>query len=299
MEQILEKMRRAGYNRRMREIAFDTVVSAAEECVKACLRLDPAAERALRAALAREDNPNAAFALSTLLENASVAQNEGLTLCQDTGMAVFFVRLGQDAHITGGLLEEAVNEGVRRGYRRYGCRASVLDPVTRVNTGDNTPAIIHIETTAGDKIELDFLPKGFGSENMTRLYMLTPSAGLDGVVDAVVDAVKTAGSKPCPPVIVGVGIGGTFDKALCENGLAYNGAIPRRPRTEMSGAHIRPRIRRAGLRRRQHRSRRAYRQTPHAHHRPARCGQHSMQRRTQGACRRLTAVAPPQEEHGI
>ncbi len=213
MEQILEKMRQAGYNRRMREIAFDTVVSAAEECVKACLRLDPAAERALRAALAREDNPNAAFALSTLLENASVAQNEGLTLCQDTGMAVFFVRLGQDAHITGGLLEEAVNEGVRRGYRRYGCRASVLDPVTRVNTGDNTPAIIHIETTAGDKIELDFLPKGFGSENMTRLYMLTPSAGLDGVVDAVVDAVKTAGSKPCPPVIVGVGIGGTSEKA--------------------------------------------------------------------------------------
>lgn len=213
MEQILEKMRQAGYNRRMREILFDDVVSAAEECVQACLRLDPAAAIALREALAREQNPNAAFALSTLLENASVAEGKGLVLCQDTGMAVFFVRLGQDVHITGGLLEDAINEGVRRGYRRYGCRASVLDPVTRVNTGDNTPAIIHIETACGDKIELDFLPKGFGSENMTRLYMLTPSAGTEGVINAVVDAVKTAGSKPCPPIIVGVGIGGTSEKA--------------------------------------------------------------------------------------
>ena len=213
MEQILEKMRQAGYNRRMREILFDDVVSAAEECVQACLRLDPAAVVALREALAREQNPNAAFALSTLLENASVAEEKGLVLCQDTGMAVFFVRLGQDVHITGGLLEDAINEGVRRGYRRYGCRASVLDPVTRVNTGDNTPAIIHIETACGDKIELDFLPKGFGSENMTRLYMLTPSAGTEGVINAVADAVKTAGSKPCPPIIVGVGIGGTSEKA--------------------------------------------------------------------------------------
>lgn len=213
MEQILEKMRQAGYNRRMREILFDDVVKAAEECVRACLRLDPAAAVALREALAREQNPNAAFALSTLLENASVAEEKGLVLCQDTGMAVFFVRLGQDVHITGGLLEDAINEGVRRGYRRYGCRASVLDPVTRVNTGDNTPAIIHIETACGDKIELDFLPKGFGSENMTRLYMLTPSAGTEGVINAVADAVKTAGSKPCPPIIVGVGIGGTSEKA--------------------------------------------------------------------------------------
>lgn len=213
MEQILEKMRQAGYNRRMREILFDDVVSAAEECVQACLRLDPAAVVALREALAREQNPNAAFALSTLLENASVAEEKGLVLCQDTGMAVFFVRLGQDVHIAGGLLEDAINEGVRRGYRRYGCRASVLDPVTRVNTGDNTPAIIHIETACGDKIELDFLPKGFGSENMTRLYMLTPSAGTEGVINAVADAVKTAGSKPCPPIIVGVGIGGTSEKA--------------------------------------------------------------------------------------
>lgn len=213
MEQILEKMRQAGYNRRMREILFDDVVKAAEECVQACLRLAPAAAVALREALAHEQNPNAAFALSTLLENASVAEEKGLVLCQDTGMAVFFVRLGQDVHITGGLLEDAINEGVRRGYRRYGCRASVLDPVTRVNTGDNTPAIIHIETACGDKIELDFLPKGFGSENMTRLYMLTPSAGTEGVINAVADAVKTAGSKPCPPIIVGVGIGGTSEKA--------------------------------------------------------------------------------------
>lgn len=213
MEQILEKMRRAGYNRRMREITFESIAAAAENCVRACLSLDPVAENELRAALAREDNPNAAFALSALLENADVARKHGLVLCQDTGMAVFFVRLGQDVHVTGGLLEDAVNEGVRRGYRRYGCRASVLDPITRVNTGDNTPAVIHIETATGDGIELDFLPKGFGSENMTRLYMLTPSAGTDGIIDAVTDAVKTAGSKPCPPITVGVGIGGTSEKA--------------------------------------------------------------------------------------
>lgn len=197
----------------MREITFESIASAAENCVRACLGLDVSAERALRDALAREDNPNAAFALSTLLDNARVARENGLVLCQDTGMAVFFVRLGQDVHVTGGLLEDAVNEGVRRGYRRYGCRASVLDPVTRINTGDNTPAIIYVETALGDKIEMDFLPKGFGSENMTRLYMLTPSAGTEGVIDAVTDAVKTAGSKPCPPVIVGVGIGGTSEKA--------------------------------------------------------------------------------------
>lgn len=213
MKQILEKMRPSGYNRRMREITFESIASAAENCVRACLGLDVSAERALRDALAREDNPNAAFALSTLLDNARVARENGLVLCQDTGMAVFFVRLGQDVHVTGGLLEDAVNEGVRRGYRRYGCRASVLDPVTRINTGDNTPAIIYVETALGDKIEMDFLPKGFGSENMTRLYMLTPSAGTEGVIDAVTDAVKTAGSKPCPPVIVGVGIGGTSEKA--------------------------------------------------------------------------------------
>ena len=129
-------------------------------------------------------------------------------------MAVFYIALGQDVHITGGLLGDAVDEGVRQGYAECGWRASVLDPLTRVNTKDNTPAILHIELTSGDKLVLDFLPKGFGSENMSRLFMLTPSAGIKGVEDSIVEAVRLAGANPCPPVIVGVGIGGTAEKAM-------------------------------------------------------------------------------------
>ena len=129
-------------------------------------------------------------------------------------MAVFFVRLGQDAHVTGGLLTDAIDEGVRIGYAECGWRASVLDPLTRVNTKDNTPAIVHLEIVAGDGLTLDFLPKGFGSENMSRLFMLTPSAGIQGVEDSIVEAVRLAGANPCPPVIVGVGIGGTAEKAM-------------------------------------------------------------------------------------
>ncbi len=197
----------------MRDISFKTIADAAEECVRACLELDVATEKAIRTALKDEDNSNAAFALELLLENASIAKKQGLTLCQDTGMAVFFVKLGRDVHITDGLLEDAINEGVRRGYKRFGCRASVLDPITRKNTGDNTPAVIHIETEEGENITLDFLPKGFGSENMTKLFMLTPAQGTEGIIESVVEAVKVAGNKPCPPVIVGVGIGGTSEKA--------------------------------------------------------------------------------------
>ena len=129
-------------------------------------------------------------------------------------MAVFYIGLGQDVRITGGLLSDAVDEGVRQGYRECGWRASVLDPLTRVNTKDNTPAILHIELTEGDGLTLDFLPKGFGSENMSRLFMLTPSAGIKGVEDSIVEAVRLAGANPCPPVIVGVGIGGTAEKAM-------------------------------------------------------------------------------------
>ena len=213
MRQILENRAAAGYNSLMREITFETLAEAAADCVKACLCLPEGAKAALKAARAREENEAAAFALDMLLENAETAEREGLALCQDTGMAVFFVTLGLGVRFTGGRIEDAINEGVRRGYRRYGCRASVLDPLTRVNTGDNTPAIVHIETEESENITLDFLPKGFGSENMTRLYMLTPSAGIRGIADCVEDAVRAAGSKPCPPVIVGVGIGGTSEKA--------------------------------------------------------------------------------------
>ena len=214
----------------MREITATDITEAVRTLVKACGRLTPSGKKALAACLARESSDAARFALSALLENAETAEREGLALCQDTGMAVFYVALGQDVHITGGLLNDAINEGVRKGYGECGWRASVLDPLTRVNTKDNTPAIVHIELTEGDGLSLDFLPKGFGSENMSRLFMLTPSAGILGVEDSIVEAtpsagilgvedsiveaVRLAGANPCPPVVVGVGIGGTAEKAM-------------------------------------------------------------------------------------
>lgn len=198
----------------MRTVYYQEIAAAAESCVKACGRLTPSCLKAMRAAAERESGGAARFALGMLLKNAETAERENLAVCQDTGMAVFFAEIGQDVHIEGGLFADAVNEGVRKGYAANGYRASVLDPVTRINTGDNTPAVIHVELTYGDKINLTFLPKGFGSENMSKLYMLTPSAGLNGAEDAVVDAVKLAGSNPCPPVVVGVGLGGTAEKAM-------------------------------------------------------------------------------------
>lgn len=198
----------------MKEISFGEIVASVRECVKACGRLTPSAKCALEESLKKESSPAARFALSMLAENAATAEREGLALCQDTGMAVFFVRLGQEVHITGGTLSDAVDEGVRLGYAECGWRASVLDPLTRVNTKDNTPAILHVELVAGESLVMDFLPKGFGSENMSRLFMLTPSVGIKGVEDSVVEAVRLAGANPCPPVIVGVGIGGTAEKAM-------------------------------------------------------------------------------------
>lgn len=204
----------ARYNVRMKEITFDEIVRAIRDCVTACGRLTPSCKKALRESLERESGSAARFALEMLIENAETAENEHLAVCQDTGMAVFYIGLGQDVRITGGLLSDAVDEGVRQGYRECGWRASVLDPLTRMNTKDNTPAILHIELTEGDGLTLDFLPKGFGSENMSRLFMLTPSAGIKGVEDSIVEAVRLAGANPCPPVIVGVGIGGTAEKAM-------------------------------------------------------------------------------------
>ena len=198
----------------MREITYEQIVNAVRECVRACGRLTPSCKKALEDCLAKESGSAARFALSMLVKNADTAENENLAVCQDTGMAVFYVQLGQDAHVTGGLLTDAIDEGVRIGYAECGWRASVLDPLTRVNTKDNTPAIVHLEIVAGDGLTLDFLPKGFGSENMSRLFMLTPSAGIQGVEDSIVEAVRLAGANPCPPVIVGVGIGGTAEKAM-------------------------------------------------------------------------------------
>ena len=171
------------------------------------------AASALSAAAAKERNQNARFALSTYVQNAQIARETGLPVCQDTGMCVVFLEIGQDVTLAGEFLGDAVNGAVARAYQNGYFRKSVCDPLTRKNTGDNTPAALHVEIVKGNKVKITVLPKGFGSENMSKLYMLTPSKGTEGIVQAVVDTVKAAGANPCPPVYVGVGIGGTFDGA--------------------------------------------------------------------------------------
>ncbi len=205
----------------------NAVYSAA---LKAGVAVTPSCRKALISAYGKESNPAAKFALETLLKNGDTAVKEGMPVCQDTGMAVVILEIGQEIFLEGKLLSDAVNDGVRRAYKDGYFRKSVCDPVTRKNTGDNTPAVIHTQIIAGDKIHITFLPKGFGSENMSRLYMLKPAQGVDGIIDAIVNTVKLAGSRPCPPVVVGVGIGGTFDtcaflakKALTREIGSHNG----------------------------------------------------------------------------
>ena len=196
----------------MRNIPSEEIENAVYRLAKeACLNLIPSCKAALEKAEREESGESAKFALSTLLKNAEVAAAESMAVCQDTGYAVILAEIGQDAHVDGKLFSDAVNDGVRRAYEDFRFRKSVCDPITRVNTADNTPAAVHTEIVAGDKISLTFLPKGFGSENMSRIYMLTPAKGVNGILDAIEETVKLAGSKPCPPVFVGVGIGGTFD----------------------------------------------------------------------------------------
>ncbi len=164
-------------------------------------------------AIAKEESPLGVEILKELKENARIAKEERVAICQDTGFAVIFLELGQDVHLVGGDLREAVFEGVREGYRDGYLRKSICHPFTRVNTGDNTPAIIHTEVVPGDKVKITVAPKGGGSENMSRVVMLTPSDGVEGIKRFVVQRVKESGSNPCPPTIVGVGIGGTFEQA--------------------------------------------------------------------------------------
>ena len=177
---------------------------------KAGVTLTPACHAALESAAAQETGA-ARFALETVLENERAAAREQMPVCQDTGMAVVLIELGQDVRLTGAPLKEAVDDGVRRAYADGCFRKSICDPLTRENTGDNTPAHLHLDMAAGENVRVTFLPKGFGSENMSRLVMLTPSQGRKGIVDTIVETVKIAGSRPCPPVCVGVGIGGAFD----------------------------------------------------------------------------------------
>jgi fumarate hydratase subunit alpha len=199
----------------VREIDASEVERAvATLCVEANYLMSPDIKAALSSAAESETNELASEVLGSLLENAEIASEGTLPLCQDTGMAVIFVEIGQDVRVVGGSLRDAINNGVRRGYKEGYLRASVVsDPIDRVNTGDNTPAVIHFNIVPGDKLRIIASPKGFGSENMSRLAMLTPSQGIAGIKEFVIDTVKMAGPNPCPPIIVGVGIGGTMDYA--------------------------------------------------------------------------------------
>ncbi len=181
--------------------------------VEANLYLGEDVLEALRRALQQEESPVGREVLEELLENAEVARRERLPICQDTGLAVVFVELGQEVRMVGGDLYEAINQGVRRAYKEGYLRKSVCHPFSRKNTGDNTPAVVHLEVVPGDEVRIIAAPKGGGSENMSRVVMLTPAAGKEGVVRYVVERVRESGANPCPPIVVGVGIGGTLEQA--------------------------------------------------------------------------------------
>ena len=197
----------------MRDIPASAVTAAVKAlCVPANNQLPPDVEAAVRGAYESEPWPIAKQTLGTLCQNLDAARATGLPICQDTGMAVVFAQVGQDVHITGDF-QAAVNEGVRKGYTEGLLRKSVVgDPLRRVNTGDNTPAILHVQLVPGDTLKLTVAPKGFGSENMSQLKMLTPADGLAGVKRMVLQTVRDAGANPCPPMVLGIGIGGDFER---------------------------------------------------------------------------------------
>ncbi|MBQ5841014.1 MAG: fumarate hydratase [Clostridia bacterium] len=210
----------------MREITATAITQAVQElCIQANRRLPQDLTACMRRCAAEERESLPAAVMGELCRNLDVAEETSLPICQDTGMAVVFVRLGQEAHVVGGLLRDAVNAGVAAGYVQGDLRCSVVaDPLRRGNTGDNTPAVLHVELVEGDGCEITVAPKGFGSENMSRLYMLTPAADRQTVIDKVCEAVRLAGSNPCPPVVLGIGLGGDFEqvaflakKALCRS----------------------------------------------------------------------------------
>ena len=198
----------------MREIKTDTIIDAVRKItMDAATDLGQDVVKSLEDAKKVEASPVGRDILQQIIDNAKIAYDEKAPMCQDTGYAVLFVELGQDVHIVGGNYEDAINEGVRRGYKDGYLRKSVLgDPIERKNTGDNTPAIIHTQIVPGDKMKITIAPKGGGSENMSEVKMMKPSDGIQGVKDFVIDRVLRSGGNPCPPVIIGVGIGGTFEK---------------------------------------------------------------------------------------
>ncbi|QAA30861.1 fumarate hydratase [Clostridium manihotivorum] len=199
----------------MKEIHVSEIVEAVKElCISSNYFLGDDLKDSLEKAKEEENWAIAKSVLENIVLNADLAKNERMPICQDTGMACVFIDIGQEVHISGGLLEDAINEGVRRGYEEGYLRKSVVgDPIERINTKDNTPAVIYYNIVSGDKLKITVAPKGFGSENMSAIKMLKPSDGLEGVKEFVLDTVSKAGPNPCPPIVIGVGIGGTFDKA--------------------------------------------------------------------------------------
>jgi fumarate hydratase subunit alpha len=199
----------------MRKVYYQQIVeSVAELCRAANVFLGDDVVGALQEAFAKEESVVGKECLAGLIENAGLATTEKMPVCQDTGMAVIFVEYGQEVVVVGGDFNAAINEGVAQGYQTGYLRKSVVgDPLNRINTGDNTPAVIHTRIVPGDQLKITVAPKGFGSENMSRLKMLTPAEGLTGITDFVIETVGLAGANPCPPIVVGVGIGGTMEKA--------------------------------------------------------------------------------------
>jgi fumarate hydratase subunit alpha len=198
----------------MREIHVDEIRdNVAQICIDASYNLSEDVLTAFDRAIETETSPAAREIIELLKENARIAKDEHIPICQDTGIAIFFVEIGQDLRIKNGFIVDAINEGVRKGYKEGYLRKSVVDPITRKNTGDNTPAIVYTELVPGDKLKISFMPKGAGSENMSVIRMLRPTDGVEGIRNFVLECVQKAGANPCPPVVIGVGIGGSFEKA--------------------------------------------------------------------------------------
>jgi fumarate hydratase subunit alpha len=198
----------------MREIHVDEIRdNVAQICIDAAYNLSEDVLMAYDRALETETAPAAKEILGLLKENARIAKDEHIPICQDTGIAVFFVEIGQDLRIKNGFIVDAINDGVRKGYKEGYLRKSVVDAITRKNTSDNTPAIIYTELVPGDKLKISFMPKGAGSENMSVIRMLRPTEGVEGIKAFVLESIQKAGANPCPPVVIGVGIGGSFEKA--------------------------------------------------------------------------------------
>ncbi|MCR4779404.1 MAG: fumarate hydratase [Lachnospiraceae bacterium] len=210
----------------MREISTEIITENIKEmCIEANYELSCDMKNRIKEYTAKEESELGKKILSQLDENMKIAKEDLIPICQDTGMAVVFIKVGQDVHFTGEYVDNAINEGIRRGYIEGYLRKSVVgDPLIRKNTGDNTPGIIHYEIVPGDKVEITVAPKGFGSENMSKVCMLKPADGIEGVKKAVIEAVKEAGPNACPPVVVGVGIGGDFEKSaiLAKKALTRN-----------------------------------------------------------------------------